>query len=46
MKYKILRTDKAEEQLRDIIFYDFAENTRDFNHEMNWLRIGHDSMSC
>ncbi|MBW8351128.1 nucleotidyltransferase domain-containing protein [Bacillus sp. IITD106] len=30
----------------DIAFYDLAENTRDFNHEMNWLRIGHDSMSC
>nr|WP_249315607.1 hypothetical protein [Bacillus sp. FJAT-49711] len=26
-------------------FYDIAENTCDFNHEMNRLRIGRDFMS-
>lgn len=36
MKYKILRTDKAEEQLRDIIFY-IADDSGDVNIALGYL---------
>mgnify|MGYP002517628982 CR=1 FL=1 len=36
MKYKILRTDKAEEQLREIIFY-IADDSGDVNIALNYL---------
>lgn len=36
MKYKILRTDKAEEQLRKIIFY-IADDSGDVNIALNYL---------
>lgn len=36
MRYKILRTDKAEEQLRNIIFY-IADDTRDVNIALGYL---------
>lgn len=36
MKYKILRTDKAEEQLRDIIFY-IADDSGDVNIAIRYL---------
>lgn len=36
MKYKILRTDKAEEQLRDIIFY-IADDSGDIEIALRYL---------
>ena len=36
MKYKIQRTDKADEQLRDIIFY-IAEDSGDVDIALNYL---------
>lgn len=36
MKYKILRTDKAEEQLREIIFY-IADDSGDINIALSYL---------
>ncbi|PIB58597.1 plasmid stabilization protein [Pseudomonas sp. 2995-1] len=36
MRYKILRTDKAEEQLRDIIFY-IADDSSDVNIALGYL---------
>lgn len=36
MKYKIIRTDKADEQLRDIIFY-IAEDSGDVDLALNYL---------
>ncbi len=36
MKYKILRTDKAEEQLRAIIFY-IADDSGDINIALGYL---------
>ena len=36
MKYKILRTDKAEEQLRNIIFY-IADDSGDINIALRYL---------
>ena len=36
MKYKILRTDKAEEQLREIIFY-IAGDSGDINIALGYL---------
>lgn len=36
MKYKILRTDKAEEQLREIIFY-IADDSGDVNIALGYL---------
>ena len=36
MEYKILRTDKAEEQLRDIIFY-IAEDSGSVDIALNYL---------
>ena len=36
MKYKILRTDKAEEQLRDIIFY-IADDSGDADIALGYL---------
>ncbi len=36
MKYKILRTDKAEEQLRDIIFY-IADDSGDAGTALEYL---------
>lgn len=36
MKYKILRTDKAEEQLREIIFY-IADDSGDVNIALSYL---------
>ena len=36
MKYKIQRTDKADEQLRDIIFY-IAEDSGDVKIALNYL---------
>jgi Plasmid stabilization system protein len=36
MKYKILRTDKAEEQLREIIFY-IADDSGDINIALGYL---------
>ncbi|MED4018491.1 type II toxin-antitoxin system RelE/ParE family toxin [Sutcliffiella cohnii] len=36
MRYKILRTDKAEEQLRDIIFY-IADDSGDVNIALGYL---------
>lgn len=36
MKYKILRTDQAEEQLRDIIYY-IADDSRDVNIALKYL---------
>jgi toxin ParE1/3/4 len=36
MKYKILRTDKAEEQLRNIIFY-IADDSRDVDIALEYL---------
>lgn len=36
MKYKIVRTDKADEQLRDIIFY-IAEDSGDIDIALNYL---------
>lgn len=37
MKYKILRTDKAEEQLREIIFY-IAGDSGDINIALGYLK--------
>lgn len=36
MKYKIIRTDKADEQLRDIIFY-IAEDSGDIDIALRYL---------
>ena len=36
MKYKIIRTDKADEQLRDIIFY-IAEDSGSIDIALNYL---------
>ncbi len=36
MKYKILRTDKAEEQLREIIFY-IADDSSDVDIALSYL---------
>lgn len=36
MKYKIIRTDKADEQLREIIFY-IAEDSVSINIALNYL---------
>lgn len=36
MKYKIIRTDKADEQLREIIFY-IAEDSRSIDIALNYL---------
>lgn len=36
MKYKILRTDKAEEQLRELIFY-IADDSGDANIALSYL---------
>ena len=36
MKYKIIRTDKADEQLRDIIFY-IAEGSGDIDIALRYL---------
>ncbi len=36
MKYKILRTDKAEEQLREIIFY-IADDSSDVDIALGYL---------
>ena len=36
MKYKIIRTDKADEQLRDIIFY-IAEDSGSIGIALNYL---------
>lgn len=36
MKYKVIRTDKADEQLRDIIFY-IADDSGDVNIALNYL---------
>jgi Plasmid stabilization system protein len=36
MKYKILRTDKAEDQLREIIFY-MADDSGDVNIALGYL---------
>lgn len=36
MKYKIVRTDKAEEQLREIIFY-IADDSRSIDIALNYL---------
>ena len=36
MKYRIVRTDKADEQLRDIIFY-IAEDSGDIETALNYL---------
>ena len=36
MKYKIIRTDKADEQLRDIIFY-IADDTGNLDIALNYL---------
>ncbi|MGB4438836.1 MAG: type II toxin-antitoxin system RelE/ParE family toxin, partial [Sedimentibacter sp.] len=36
MKYKILRTDKAEEQLREIIFY-FADDSGNVDIALGYL---------
>ena len=36
MKYKIIRTDKADEQLRDIIFY-IAEDAGSIDIALNYL---------
>ena len=36
MKYRVLRTDKADEQLRDIIFY-IADDSGDVNIALNYL---------
>lgn len=36
MKYKIIRTDKAEEQLREIIFY-IADDTGDVDIALEYL---------
>jgi toxin ParE1/3/4 len=36
MKFKILRTDKAEEQLREIIFY-IADDSGDINIALTYL---------
>lgn len=36
MKYKVLRTDKADEQLREIIFY-IAEDSGDVDIALNYL---------
>lgn len=36
MRYKILRTDKAEDQLRDIIYY-IADDSRDVNIALGYL---------
>ncbi|HLQ97946.1 MAG TPA: type II toxin-antitoxin system RelE/ParE family toxin [Candidatus Dormibacteraeota bacterium] len=36
MRYNILRTDKAEEQLRDIIFY-IADDSGDINIALSYL---------
>lgn len=36
MKYKITRADKADEQLRDIIFY-IAEDSRSIDIALNYL---------
>ncbi|WP_442961179.1 hypothetical protein [Pseudogracilibacillus sp. SO30301A] len=36
MRYKILRTDKAEEQLRDIIYY-IADDSGDDNIALGYL---------
>ncbi len=38
MKYKILRTDKAEEQLREIIFY-IADDSGDVDITLGYLDI-------
>lgn len=41
MKYKILRTEKAEQQLRDIIFY-IADDSKSIDIVLNYLdKIGH-----
>ena len=37
MKYKILRTDKAEEQLRDIIFFYIADDSGDIEIALRYL---------
>ena len=36
MKYKILRTEKAEQQLRDIIFY-IADDSKSIDIALNYL---------
>ena len=36
MKYKIIRTDKADEQLREIIFY-IAEDSGNVDIALNYL---------
>lgn len=36
MKYEIIRTDKADEQLREIIFY-IAEDSRSIDIALNYL---------
>jgi toxin ParE1/3/4 len=36
MRYQILRTDKAEEQLREIIFY-FVDDTGDVDIALEYL---------
>jgi len=36
MKYRIVRTDKADEQLRDIVFY-IAEDAGDIDIALNYL---------
>lgn len=36
MMYKVLRTDKAEDQLRDIIFY-IADDSGDVNIALRYL---------
>ena len=38
MKYKIIRTDKADEQLREIIFY-IAEDSGSIDIALNYLEI-------
>ena len=37
MKYKIVRTDKAEEQLRDILFY-IADDSGNVDIALNYLK--------
>lgn len=36
MRYKIIRTDKADEQLRELIFY-IADDSGDINIALNYL---------
>lgn len=37
MKYKIIRTDKADEQLREIIFY-IADDSGSIDNALNYLK--------